>query len=577
MNRQFGYRKSPFDARDYNLRNFIPLGAKLSLDTIESKDWVYPDDPLDQKETQHCLGFGMAGFRVNLPTYHCMTNDDAHAYYYMAKALEGDPHGEDGAYARSAAEVLLDLKIIDAYAFAPDIATIKWWLINRSPLMVGTMWLQGMMLPDSNNIVHATGSLCGGHFYIINEWTENNYIGIQNSWGDDWGIHGKAYISQADFEKLFTYYGEAITCVELEDAVVPVEPPEEEPIEEPPVEPEPPIIIEPPIVEPEPPVVPPPTNKGCWSIIASLLRNGHKELRASEQVLVHDVSHWQGDLRKYWQMFWDKGCRAIIIKATEGLAYYSYFPDTVKQAKDFGFLVGSYHYFRQQIKNTEGAWVTCDPVRQAQNYFDWVKKSGVVMDLPPAIDIENGNNPYLSRTSIDKFLWKIEALTGRTPLIYSNPSILKGLAKEDWLRYPLWLANYASAPSIPAPWTDYTLWQFSDKITYDLKDAQGNIISRKPIDHNWFNGSYDDLLKFCKLDEAPVPPTPDPNAPKQVETLTYLRGRTKPIYVFGDSALVFSPNTRLEVSDKPKVYEESSGITWQPVVMYVSDKFIREV
>jgi lysozyme len=296
-----------------------------------------------------------------------------------------------------------------------------------------------------------------------------------------------------------------------------------------------------------------------------------------DRVLIHDCSHWQGDLRKYWQPFWDNGCRAIIIKATEGYAYYSYFPDTVKQAKEFGFLVGSYHYFRQQIKNAEGQWYTCDPVRQAQNYYDWIKKSGVVMDLPPAIDIENGNNPYLSNTSIDKFLAKIEALTGRVPLIYSNPSILKGLAKISWSRYPLWIANYATSPTIPAPWTDFTLWQFSDKITYDLKDASGNIISRKPIDHNWFNGSYEDLLKFCNLGEPPVPPPPDPNALKQVETTVYLRGRTTPVFVAGDSALVFKPNTRLDVLNEPEVFEEASGVMWLPIRMWVSKKYVVEV
>jgi hypothetical protein len=226
----------------------------------------------------------MAAFGINLPVYKPYTNEDAHKFYYMCKELEGEPNGENGGYARSAAEVLLNLKRIEAYAFAPDIATIKWWLLNRGCMMVGSMWLQGMMNPDVNNKVYATGSNRGGHFYLINEWTCDNYIGIQNSWGNSWGNNGKAYISQADFEKLFTFYGEAITAVELDDANEPIEPPIEEPIEEPPIIIEPPVIpepVEPPIIEPpiepEPPiVVPPPTNKGCWTILSSLLKNGMK-------------------------------------------------------------------------------------------------------------------------------------------------------------------------------------------------------------------------------------------------------------------------------------------------------------
>jgi GH25 family lysozyme M1 (1,4-beta-N-acetylmuramidase) len=299
----------------------------------------------------------------------------------------------------------------------------------------------------------------------------------------------------------------------------------------------------------------------------------------ADRVLVHDISKWQSDLSHYWQMFKDKSCKAVIIKATEGYAYYDYFRDTVKIAKEQGFLVGSYHYFRQQIKNVEGTWISCDPVRQAQNYFDWVGKCGVKTDLPPVIDLENGNNPFLNAGTIDKFLIKTEALWQRTPMIYSSPSVLKYSVGNPahWGRYPLWLAHYAETPVVPAPWKDYKLWQFSDKITYNLLDKTGNIVARKPIDHNWFNGSYEDLLKFCELGEAPIPDPVDPDAPKQVETTVNLRGRTTPVYIEGDSALVFKKGTVLDVVNEPEVYEASSGITWIPTKIYVSKKFVTGV
>ena len=270
-----------------------------------------------------------------------------------------------------------------------------------------------------------------------------------------------------------------------------------------------------------------------------------------DRVLVHDISHWQGNLQTYWQMFKDKGCKAIIIKATEGLAYYNIFKEHAEQAKEAGFLVGSYHYFRQQIKNTEGTWVNCDPVRQADNYFNWIQKCGVEMDLPPALDVEPGNNPFLSVGTIDKCLRHIELKFGRVPLVYSSPDVLiNRLGTPAWGRYPLWLAHYTTEDKImlPKAWDKWTLWQFSDKITYDKKNSAGTIVSRKPIDHNWFNGDLMDLYAFCGVGEIepPVEPPVEPEPPIVISPAdryvrvkaTWLRFRREPSLYAGDTLAV---------------------------------------
>jgi lysozyme len=215
-----------------------------------------------------------------------------------------------------------------------------------------------------------------------------------------------------------------------------------------------------------------------------------------EKVLIHDICYYQGDLSSYWQLFKDKGCKAIIIQSSNGLAFQNYFIDTVKITKNLGFLVGSYHYFRQHILNSEGSLISCDPIKQAEIYCSWVQRSGVKMDLPPALDIENGGNPQgVGYAAVTSCLTHIEKLFGRTPMIYSSSAILGGLARPGWERYPLWLAHYTTEDkiSIPKPWTKWTIWQFSDRITYT---PPGTTL-KKPIDHNWFNGSLDDLRKFA--------------------------------------------------------------------------------
>jgi len=238
-----------------------------------------------------------------------------------------------------------------------------------------------------------------------------------------------------------------------------------------------------------------------------------------DKVLIHDICYYQGDLTKYWQLFKDKGCKAIIIQSSNGLAYQNYYKETIKIAKGLGFLVGSYHYYRQHINNREGSWVACNPIAQAENYYSWTEKAGVELDLPPILDVENGGNPQgVGYSAINSCLGRVEKLFGRIPMIYSSPSILSGLAKPGWERYPLWLAHYTTEEKImiPKPWTKWTFWQFSDRTTY----TPAGSTAKKPIDHNWFNGSLSDLKKFITATGGnPSTPVPPPDVKPDIEDL----------------------------------------------------------
>jgi hypothetical protein len=212
-----GRNPSPFDERDYKLENYIPSLKTLQtiMEEKVSRKWDFPRKPLDQEQTPHCVGFSMASFGINSPVNTMYTNEDGHNFYYLCKIEDGEPEQENGSSIRSAAKVLKNAERIDVYAFAFSMEAIKWWLINKGPMISGTIWTSGMMSPDENNIIRPTGIIVGGHAVLLNEWTEDNYIGIQNSWGDEWGENGKAYISADDFEILFKYDGEVMTTIEL--------------------------------------------------------------------------------------------------------------------------------------------------------------------------------------------------------------------------------------------------------------------------------------------------------------------------------------------------------------------------
>lgn len=215
--KRLGRNESKFDSKDWNLRGFISKGVSLKI--IKESNWEFPSESLDQGDSPHCTGFSLADFGINLPINTPYTNEDGHRFYYECKKIDNEPNEENGSSIRSVAKVLKNQGKIEAYAFAPDMATIKWWLLNKGSMIAGTIWTENMFTPNENNILNIDGDTAGGHAYLLNEWRIDNYIGIQNSWGSQWGKNGKAYISADNFEKLFIHSGECLAAVELESAM----------------------------------------------------------------------------------------------------------------------------------------------------------------------------------------------------------------------------------------------------------------------------------------------------------------------------------------------------------------------
>jgi hypothetical protein len=216
QNKQFALGRNPskFDARDYRLGDFMP---KLATNVFVAPDtkWEFLSAPLNQGDTPHCVGFSIGDFGICLPVQDFLTNKDGHNFYYACKIIDQEPNQENGSNIRSAAKVMQQNGMIETYAFASSINEIKWWLVNKGPMVIGTTWTNDMFSPDSDNIIHITGGEAGGHAYLINEVRNNSLFGIQNSWGDNWGINGKAYIPISEFTTLFRNGGEAISAVEL--------------------------------------------------------------------------------------------------------------------------------------------------------------------------------------------------------------------------------------------------------------------------------------------------------------------------------------------------------------------------
>lgn len=138
------------------------------------------------------------------------------AIYHAAQKVDAWP-GENykGTSVRAGAKVLKKLGVITEYRWASTLNEVIQAVLTTGPVVVGTWWYSDMFRPKDKGLITATGTKSGGHAYLLNGVNvKKKLFRIKNSWGQDWGIKGHAYISFDDFEKLLQDQGEA--CVAFE-------------------------------------------------------------------------------------------------------------------------------------------------------------------------------------------------------------------------------------------------------------------------------------------------------------------------------------------------------------------------
>ena len=195
------------------------------------------------------------------------------------------------------------------------------------------------------------------------------------------------------------------------------------------------------------------------------------------------------------------GCKFLISKCKQGNdGKDPVFEANTAAAKAKGWTVGAYHFMYPLPK--------LDPVAQAEGFFAASSLGSLDGELPPALDLEwpdpdagwakwGCTAPQIADWS-RKCAERVAELYGCKPLIYIYPYFaakLRGRGPTggdlSWLvDYPLWIASYAPKPTIPAPWSTWTMWQYD-----------GNGGEKMPnggdADFNRFNGDEDALAQLC--------------------------------------------------------------------------------
>jgi hypothetical protein len=142
-----------------------------------------------------------------------------------------DDTGSDGL---SIAKVLHARGLISGYQHATSLAATLTALEQRV-VMVGTSWLEGMYDTAPDGQMTVSGMELGGHEYALDELdVERQRVWIRNSWGEGYGLRGRAWMTWDDLAKLLAMQGDCTVLIPL------AEPPPQ-PTPEPPPKPARPI------------------------------------------------------------------------------------------------------------------------------------------------------------------------------------------------------------------------------------------------------------------------------------------------------------------------------------------------
>jgi hypothetical protein len=149
------------------------------------------------------------------------------AVYGEATALDSypgtyppDDTGSDGL---SVAKALKARGLISGYLHATSLTAMQ-AALQDTPVIVGTEWRSGMDNPDATGLVHATGSVRGGHEYeVIGLDVDRNLFHCVNSWGTGWGVQGHFFISFSDMADLLAHDGD---CTQLLPLTAPIPKPQ---------------------------------------------------------------------------------------------------------------------------------------------------------------------------------------------------------------------------------------------------------------------------------------------------------------------------------------------------------------
>lgn len=181
--------------------------------------WGHHAPVLDQGSIGSCTGNAAAQlintdyFTAARPNGY-LDEADAVRIYSLATHLDRIGHNtypptDEGSSGLGAAKAGVKLGYFAGYkhAFGFDHFAAA---LQLQPLIVGTVWTEGMFNPSSIGYVRPTGNEAGGHEYLaLGISYETKTLTFLNSWGESWGEGGRFHMHFSDFQSLLAAQGDA--------------------------------------------------------------------------------------------------------------------------------------------------------------------------------------------------------------------------------------------------------------------------------------------------------------------------------------------------------------------------------
>jgi C1A family cysteine protease len=203
------------DPRD---RSFAMRSAIRATGPIGSKTWRL-GPVLDQGWTSQCVAYAWLHFLASAPIMTRSRTFPSPVDLYKAAQKIDEWPGEDydGTSVRAGAKVLQSLGLISGYLWADSMDTLKRFVVQRGPVVIGTDWFSGMDRTRGGYTI-PEGRHRGGHAYLVHGWSASRKaFRAVNSWGAEWGDGGKLWIDELDMQYLiFQANGEACSALEVE-------------------------------------------------------------------------------------------------------------------------------------------------------------------------------------------------------------------------------------------------------------------------------------------------------------------------------------------------------------------------